>query len=283
MLKLSHTAKELYMRCPKAYYIHYFLNLRKKTVGSALPFGSAIDKALDVLLHEKDVEKAKTTFNENWDIVEINKKKIKISEAGDKIRFYKSDTDPNMFSEGEEVTPYESLRRKAFLFLEQYSKDVLPRIKQMGPSQRSVSVSNSDGDIIKGFIDFECIWEDGSRIIFDNKTSSRPYKEDIIETEAYQLAIYAEAQPDHDKVGYIVIDKNIRKIKEPKVKIQVITGKISEELRKKTLDQYDHVLYNIRKGHFPSNAPNCDAYGEECTCVLFDREGYTAFDYVGDK
>lgn len=281
MIKLSHSAKELYKRCPKAYYIHYMLNLRKKVVGSALPFGSAIDAALEVLLKEKDLVKAKEIFKTKWFTFEINKKEVFGPETT-QIRYYKADMDPTMFEEGEVATQHESLYRKGLMFLEAYNEQVVPKVKKVLGTQIPISIKNAMGDEIVGFIDLKCEWEDGRILIVDNKTSSRAYKTDIIQTvEASQLALYGFADKEHDALAYFVINKEIRKKKEPRVVIQTIIDKAPKEVIEKTLDSFDQTLYNIRNGLFPSNNPNCFAYGEECTCQLFEREGYTAFDYVG--
>lgn len=281
MIKLSHSAKELYKRCPKAYYIHYMLNLRKKVVGSALPFGSAIDSGLEVLLKEKDLNKAKDQFKDKWFSFEINKKPVNGPET-DQIRYYKSDMDLAMFNEGETPKEHESLYRKGLMFLEAYNEQVIPKIKRVLGTQIPISIKNAMGDEIVGFIDLKCEWEDGRILIVDNKTSGRAYKTDIIQTvDASQLALYGFVDKEHDALAYFVINKEIRKKKEPRVVIQTIIDTAPKEIVEKTLDSFDQTLYNIRNGLFPSNHPDCFAYGEECTCQLFEREGYTAFDYVG--
>jgi ATP-dependent helicase/DNAse subunit B len=279
MIRLSHSAKELYNRCPKAYFLHYYLNLRKKQVGSALPFGSAIDAGLETLVLEKDLAKAKDTFIKKWENFEINKKLVKGTEAN--LRYYKADLDLNLFKEDEIPTNHESLKRKGLMFLDAYEKQVLPKIKKVLGTQIPISIKNQEGDEIIGFIDLKCEWEDGRILIVDHKTSSKPYKADVIQTDSAQLATYGLADKEHDAVAYFVINKEIRKVKEPKVQIQTIIDKVPDEIVKKTIDNFDQVLYSIRNGHFSSNNPNCFAYGEECTCQLFEREGYSAFDYVG--
>jgi hypothetical protein len=261
------------------------MNLRRKKVGSALPFGSAIDSGIETLF-KKDVDQAKESFLNKWNNIEINKKPI--TKNFDRyIRFYKSDLDPNMFNEDELrdesiYHEHESLKRKGLMFIEAFNDQIKPLIKEVISTQEPIEVTKEDGDKIIGYIDLIAKWTDGKKRISDVKTASQAYKEDVLETSE-QLAIYDFAKKDMkiDEVGYLVINKQIRKLKEPKVKIQMINGHISEELLKSTINNFDNVLYSIKQGQFPSNNPNCFMYGEECTCQLFDREGYEAFDYVG--
>lgn len=285
MIRLSHSAKELYNRCPKAYYIHYMLHLRRKVMGSALPFGGAMDAGLEVLLKEKDIEKAKIEFRNKWTTFEINKRMVEGKNAP--LRYFKTDMDTNMFNEGEIPTNHESLMRKGLLFLDGYNEQIIPKIKKVLGTQMPVSIKNSDGDEIVGFIDLKCEWEDGRVLILDNKTASASsyrdhYPDNLLETsKAAQVVTYGLGDREHDGLGYIVINKEIRKIKEPKVQIKTIIGSVSNEIIQKTIDNYDQVLHSIREAQFPSKNPDCFAFGEECTCQLFEREGYKAFDYVG--
>lgn len=52
-MKLSHTAKETYLTCPKKWELYYKEKLRSTQVGSALFFGLSIDEALNRMLLEK--------------------------------------------------------------------------------------------------------------------------------------------------------------------------------------------------------------------------------------
>lgn len=284
MIKLSHSAKELYNRCPKAYYIHYMLHLRRKVMGSALPFGSAMDAGLEVLLKEKNPVQAKVEFINKWNNFEINKKMVVGKDAT--LRYFKADMDEKLFTKDETPTNHESLMRKGLMFLDAYNEQIIPKIKKVIGTQIPITIKNPDGDEIVGFIDLKCEWEDGRVLILDNKTASansyrEHYPDNILETDkAAQVVTYGLGDKEHDAIGYIVINKEIRKIKEPKVQIKTIIGKVSKEIVQKTIDNYDQVLHSIREAQFPSKNPDCFAFGEECTCQLFEREGYKAFDYL---
>lgn len=294
MLTLSHTKKELYKRCPMAYYIHYVLKLREKKVGSALPFGSAIDSAQEILLQTRDIGQAKEMFIEKWSRPVINTKVV-TENFEEVIRFSKSDLDLGLFEKDEEATPWESLKRKGLMLLDGYNEQVMPLIKEVIGTQVKVSMKNSAGDEIVGYIDgiLQLKLENNPIVITDNKTSSVQYKEDILQTiDGAQVALYGhmanEMGIDYDLEGYIVLDKKIRKTTKtgPRVRTQVIVDKAPKSIVYETLDDFNNVLYNIKMGRFESNSPNCDTYFGKCPCTAFiesDGTNYDDFVYVGRK
>lgn len=264
MIKLSHTAKELYKRCPLAYYMHYILGLREKVVGSPLPFGSAIDEGLNVLLEGKTLAQAKKAFNVMWEFPEINGDKV-LGRETDLIRYSKSDT-----KDGLSDDPWESLRLKGEMLIEAYQEEIMPQIKSVLSIQKPISIKNDQGDIIRGFADIIVETQDGKKLLIDNKTSSQPYKQDAVleGDKAPQLALYYDhlkEQYNLDGAGFYVLEKYIRKT-EPRTRVQVVTGVPTDEMIEKTFDDFDHVLYNIRMGLFPSNHPNCNTYFGDCIC-----------------
>lgn len=115
-----------------------------------------------------------------------------------------------------------SLEKKGHLMIDAYVEQILPRIKKVLLIQPHVELSNEEGDIVHGYTDFVCLWEDDSIVVLDNKTSSRDYEEDAV-LKSQQLALYtiilnnwAEDKVNGwdkfiDKAGYIVINKAIEK------------------------------------------------------------------------
>ena len=73
-LKISNSAVNIYSTCSKKYYLHYVSRLRAKTVSSALIFGSTLDKALNQLVQDKNLDAAKNLFLAAFTNSEINKK-----------------------------------------------------------------------------------------------------------------------------------------------------------------------------------------------------------------
>lgn len=272
-IKLSHTAKDKYLRCPLSYHMHYNLGFREATVGSPLVFGSAIDEGLNTLLLTKDLNKAKEAFETTWTKQKVNGKEVDLR-TSNLIKYSKADNDESLLPEKFDtkiIPQWEIMRQKGLMLLEAYNNEIIPKVKKVHEVQKYFSLPNKSGDEIIGFLDLLCEWEDGRLLIMDNKTSSKKYADDKIETEGGQLALYKEAfgrKYPIDGVGYIVLEKGIRK-KEPRTRIQVLTGDVPEELTEKTFDEFKQVLYGIRMGHFHSNHPVCNTYFGDCICNLY--------------
>ena len=66
MIRLSHSAQGKYLHCPRMYFNHYIDKVRPLGSTSALLFGSAIDKACENYMIEKNALKAKTLFKTTW-------------------------------------------------------------------------------------------------------------------------------------------------------------------------------------------------------------------------
>jgi PD-(D/E)XK nuclease superfamily len=286
IIKLSHTAKELYLKSPRAYFYHYHLYLREKTMGSPLFFGSLVETGLDVLFKGGTVEQAKETFKRNFQSYTINGTTENLSTSKN-IRYSKADLDLEVFTEKEikelegknkQFISHLSLQRKGEMLIEAYHRDILPQIKKVVATQKYFSIKNDAGDEINGFLDIVCELKDGSLAVLDHKTSSMPAKE-IIKNESYlkQVSLYVEAIKDEypvDLNGFIVLEKKMRK-KEPKARVELITQTPDQELMDKTLDEFDDVIYNIKQGQFPCATPKCDAYGQECCYKKYCQSGGT--------
>jgi CRISPR/Cas system-associated exonuclease Cas4 (RecB family) len=277
-IRLSHTAKEKYLNCPLSYYMHYQLNLREEIVGSALPFGIAIDEAQGTMLEGKQLKDVLEQFEKLWESPKINGQILKGSQTN-KIRFSKADA-----KEGLGDTPWENMLEKGKLLLEAYYEEIMPQIKDVLAVQQVVNVKNDSGDSIFGLADMIVKWKDGRNVLVDNKTASKKYKEDAItnldgpeQDKAKQLALYYENLKDRfslDAVGLIVLEKEIRK-KDPKTRIQVLINETTEEIIEKTFDEFEEVLYGIRMGQFPSNNPKCNKFYGDCVCSKYYPSGGT--------
>lgn len=157
-----------------------------------------------------------------------------------------------------------SLKRKGFLLLDVYRKEVLPLIEYVHDIQITINISDDDENVLEGFTDFTASFKDEPGVVYivDNKTSSRPYKEDSVRTSE-QLSTY-DIQLKLGKGAYVVMEKDIRK-KEPRVRINIIRDSISDELVEATLDRFDEAVYIINKGEFPANKESgCRPFGQLC-------------------
>ena len=165
---------------------------------------------------------------------------------------------------------WNSLRRKGHMLIDQYTNEIIPQIEEVHSIQRKVELPDEEGNLLTGIIDIDATLVDKGRFIIDNKTSSRPYKE-VDLTESQQLSIYTE-YADTNKAAYIVMIKKLRK-KEPRVKIQLLTGIIPEETYEKVFDKISDTLYNIKEEKFEKNYDSCFQYGNKCPYYDLCRKG----------
>lgn len=107
------------------------------------------------------------------------------------------------------------LRRKGHFMLDAYYNKILPKIKEVLVIQKNVSLVAEDGDEIQGFVDLLAIWEDGTKIVFDNKTSAMEYEADSVRSSPqlalYKMLIESEGEHNPEKAGFLVLRKNLKK------------------------------------------------------------------------
>lgn len=296
MLKLSHSQKELYLRCPMAYYIKYMLRMQEETTSSALIFGTAIDEGVSALLEnvaelraatmseEQSLGFAIARFQEKWFEPEINKVKVDI-ETTKLVKYSKKDLDESLFKKGEVATPWESLNRKGQLIIETYSKEIIPKIKRVIAIQKEISLTNDIGDSITGFVDFIAEFYDHGVLLVDNKTASKAYAPDAIQKEGEQLQIYDIAVSEEiklDGVGFCVMEKDIRK-KDPKVRITLLVDKPRQENEEALLQKFSQVALDIKMGRFESKHPECKTFWGICPCQSFNPNDPKGFVHVPRK
>ena len=241
-----------YLRCPLSYHMHYNLGIREEWTGSSLLMGSACDEAAGAILQSYTLPKATEIFNDTLSDLLAKTPKIK---------FTKTHIDEaNLRVVGEEI-------------LKEYQRKILPEIKDVLAVQKKLELKNDDGDKIVGYVDFIAELNDGRKIIFDNKTSSRKYKSDRIQTEGQQLCLYEFLNPEKvDGVGYVVMETVLRK-SFPRARISMLVDEVPRELQKQTMQIMTQTLQKIRLGEFPSNHPSCNSYFGECICQNYYLSG----------
>lgn len=292
MLRISHSQKDQFLNCPYSWFVSYMLYIRREKTGSALPFGIAFDESQEIILLENDYEKAKKHFINKWTHPELNGVEFahldKLPDVNNKVHYYKSDRDESLFKDAEIITAHESLMRKGLIMLEQWANEFVPLVRKVIVVQKKVEVKNNIGDIISGKVDLIAEMSQnfteapGAVILWDGKTSSKAYSKNKIETEGEQLAVYNFALEEEygiDLVGYHVTEKKMR-VKDPRTRIQMLVGKVPDELLQKTINQYDQMSLQIKQAYFPKNAPNCTRPFdfEPCICQLFKHDNYEGFE-----
>jgi len=158
-----------------------------------------------------------------------------------------------------------SLYRKGELLLAAFEADILPRIHRVFAIQKDIQLKNSAGDELNGKIDFIASFVDSpeKKYIVDLKTSSKPYAADAVECSV-QLVIYSQAE-DIPDASYAVLEKKIR-IKEPKVRTQLLRGDFTQDHVGAVFDQLDSDLHKIadREFHKKSSPKECFFFGRKC-------------------
>ena len=360
MIRLSHSAKDKFLECPRKYELHYIEKIRPVYEGSPLFFGNALDEALNVLL----LKKKKELTDEEKELVSqdifsvfdeyFTRKKVagEVIDLRTDIRanYYKSDFHEGFLTEEDYIelraymdkVGYEekcpktlrktllnaiqengytdldmedksflnyntwlSMRRKGHEMIKVYEQELYPKIQEVISIQRRVEIGG-DGAKITGLVDFEAILDDGKAYTVDNKTSSRKYKADSVETSP-QLATYNYVT-QHENAAYFVLLKKPKEIKVKEcqkcgtitegrektckeggkdrcngefnetirleMKTQEVRGVINAELEDSTLQDYETVIESIETGDFPENrSGDCFSFGQKCQYYNYCREG----------
>jgi len=259
----------------------------------------------DLLIEDdyKDIEEAatKNTIDRHTDYLEIyNLLRDKKSKTGFDGLTVKERTLYNLMN-------WLCLRRKGLLMLSAYRKKVLPKLTKVHAVQKQVSLKNTEGDSVTGYVDLIADVEGEGRVILDNKTSSMEYDKDAVLTSA-QLSLYVhmlEEEYKTRKAGYIVMRKSIIKNRkkvcskcghngsggrhktcdalvdgkrcngewnetiDPDVHIQFIVDEIPPQTERIVLENFDATNEAIKAGHFTRNFNSChNSFGSKC--VYFD-------------
>jgi hypothetical protein len=158
-------------------------------------------------------------------------------------------------------------RRKLHYLLDRYEEDVLPLLEEVFSVQKKVELTAGEHNLI-GYIDFVASFKDepGVKYVCDNKLASKAYPSDAID-DAVQLATYCEHE-ELKKAAFVVTEKGLRK-RDPKHRIQILRGEITEELFEKTFDEFGEVVYNIEQGIFEKTGMDgskqeCFHFGQRC-------------------
>jgi hypothetical protein len=170
-----------------------------------------------------------------------------------------------------------SLNEKGKLMLKAYQQQILPQIAHVYDIQKEISITNEHGDNINGKIDVVASFIDSpdTKYTCDNKTSSKPYSADSVALSD-QLAIYGHVE-NNDNGAYLVTQKVVFKTA-PKIRTQIIKGKINKATTEKVLDTFEEVVHNISAAgdncaNFPKNEDSCFAFGKACPYLQICKYG----------
>lgn len=243
--KLSFSKISSYSICGERYRLHYIEKLREKWARASLLFGSAIDDALNTLLETNSEVKAVEVFMKKWNFQFVNNKMTSLKNNPNVV-YAGADLDLDLITISEEDKAWlkefedfksvnkwdyvpeadrarynsicwESMKVKGLLILSNYVKKVLPQFASVTAIQHKTELVNSDGDSVTQVLDFVATLQDGSVVLFDNKTTSNLtyYPDDAPGTSQQLLSYYYNNKEKFSltAVGFVAMQKNIMKNK----------------------------------------------------------------------
>lgn len=176
-----------------------------------------------------------------------------------------------------------------------FREKIQPKIKKVLALEKEIKLENDSGDIITGFADLVCEWEDGSTIVFDFKTSTKNYEDTSVLTSP-QLSLYVFSLSEEyktRKAGYIVFNKKVIKNKtkickncgfngtggrhqtcpetiagdrcggpwlekiKPEIFTQIIIDEIPQQTENIVIENIEHINTQIKNGIFIRNLGSC--------------------------
>lgn len=228
MIRLSHSAQDKFNMCSKEYYLHYIEKLRPVKMGSALIFGTAIDRACENYILDRVPLRAREIFKATMKIQEINGEETELANTT-KIEYLSSDFDSELLTEPDNqlllkgtvfastkelhahlkdkredpeqsLTEEEklqwnylnwiSLYRKGKLLINAFMDFVDENVDHVYLTQPSIELADEDGDQVIGNADFVVKLKDHPYpVVLDLKTSSKYYDKNSVK-ESKQLALY---------------------------------------------------------------------------------------------
>lgn len=254
-----------FMKNAKPYDRNEMLNVFKESLTTIDYLGEMIHAptCLKVKYSKADVQ-SELLEKEDLELIQqfIDKSDLEITNIQQFIDYYKEskikiDDETSIYN----FIAWHCLYRKGIMMLDRLRLWAEENIQEVISLQRKIEIRNDDDDLLIGYIDLECILKrDGLLRTIDIKTATgakRQYPADKIRN-SMQLAIYSEAS--QREVGYIVLDKEIKK-KAPRVIIHELMGEIKEEQLDETFEKIDRAMVGIKAGIFEKNFDACFKWG----------------------
>lgn len=233
-ISLSHSARGKYDTCAKMYYNHYIEKIRPVGTTSALTFGSAIDKACENYILERNPYHAKNIFKQDWELIK--------EQDHTQIEYHNNDFDHELLlqSDNEYIVQdtvytsvsdlvkagqekeriayarWVSLYRKGNLLVDAFMKWVDENVEEILGTQVTIELEDGEGNKVPGLADFVIkVHGYDKPILVDLKTSARFYDRNSVK-ESEQLGLYyfylkQTKFPDMERAAYLVLNKQIKK------------------------------------------------------------------------
>jgi hypothetical protein len=248
-IRLSHSARQKYEHCARLYRLHYLDKVRPLGSTSALLFGSAIDKACENYMIEKNALKAREMFKQTWR--DLQDGFIEEDGTTTAIEYHNNDFDHELLLQSDNqlildgapfvsvkdlvevlkdpelITSYEekarlayaqwvSMYRKGIMLVNKFIEWVDENVEEMLEAQTEIELEDEDGNKVTGKADFVIkIHGYDNPILVDLKTTARFYERGSVK-ESEQLALYYlyfknTKYPTMERAAFLVLNKMIKK------------------------------------------------------------------------
>lgn len=192
-MKLSYSAVQKYIQCPRKYHLHYNLRIREEKMGSALLFGSAVDVALNALLEGKG--DYLQVFMDHWLNAEINGTQTNLATSPNVI-YYNGDFDPDVLLDSDIHVIFNYFKGLGYEFEQENLKKIheelcqIKRDKQFGDDQKTIF----------NYISWYSLMRKGEMILDAYKEQIFPRIKRVIGVQKY---FSVENEVKDELIGYI--------------------------------------------------------------------------------
>jgi len=240
MIRLSHSARGKHDHCPMMYKLHYQDKIRPLGSTSALLFGSAVDKACEDYMLNRNGLRAREIFKDEWKKIQEGFEEENGTISA--VDYHSNDFDAELLvqSDNELIlkgTVYKtvsdivkagqekerivycnwvSMYRKGTMLVNKFIEWVDHNVEEVLGAQVPIELEDEDGNQVTGFADFVIkIHGYDKPILVDLKTAGRYYERGSVK-ESEQLALYflylkSTKYPDMERAAFLVLNKMIKK------------------------------------------------------------------------
>jgi hypothetical protein len=196
-MKLSFSAVQKYIKCGKLYNLHYNHNIREKTKGSALLFGTAIDDALNVLLNEpkRPFNEILSAYKDKWSYQEINGVNEDLARSTNVV-YYNGDFDVDVLNDDDIFIIFKELENLGY----EFDHKNLEKLHNELTQAKRDKVFGDDEKKIFNFISWYSLFKKGEMILEAYKEQILPRIKRVISIQKY---FSVKNEVEDELIGFI--------------------------------------------------------------------------------
>lgn len=163
--KLSYSQLSRFLMCGESHNLYYNKRIRSNVTSAALCLGSALDAALNILLIEKDLEKARIEFDEKWTTAYINKVETYLPTSTSLV-YAKADFDKEVLTIEDQSLITNYFLSSKLVSVDQYNEGKQPMEVVMARKQQEAFINFTDAERkLFNFINWTCLRRKGFLIL----------------------------------------------------------------------------------------------------------------------